>query len=347
MRSQSDIAMQVEIQPDKYQRIVYPKGRDILGEHNTTYFFSIGFNDKKVKIKKDKITQEVEIHRLKKGERWPFKEGKVCGNITVARVNGKPKFTIDPPSLWRRIRGEPKFYVLGIPYEKIPPRTLLIKLLYSTLRPWGEKPFGDIAIYDIDPHVAKNPVQIMGKAELQENGDNLAMVLNKLISDREKKRKFCNLMKDLLPFFKDIDTEKFAEKSVMIRLRENYYKDDYLRAYLLSDGTINITALIVAVCFEDKDVVIVEEPERNIHPYLASRVVDMMKDASKNRQIIVTTHSPEVVKHAGIENLLLVSRDKNGFSTISRPSESKEVKTFLKNELELDELYVQNLLGDW
>ena len=72
--------------------------------------------------------------------------------------------------------------------------------------------------------------------------------------------------------------------------------------------------------------------------------MDMMKDASRNKQIIVTTHSPEVVKHAGLENILLISRDKDGFSTISRPSKKKEVKVFLKNQLGLDELYVQNVL---
>jgi hypothetical protein len=51
------------------------------------------------------------------------------------------------------------------------------------------------------------------------------------------------------------------------------------------------------------------------------------------------------VKHTDIENLLLVSRDKEGFSTISNPSEKNEVKIFLKNELGLDEIFVQNLWG--
>jgi len=52
-----------------------------------------------------------------------------------------------------------------------------------------------------------------------------------------------------------------------------------LPAFLISDGTINIIALLVALYFEKKPLAIIEEPERNIHPYLISRVVDMMKDA--------------------------------------------------------------------
>ena len=154
---------------------------------------------------------------------------------------------------------------------------------------------------------------------------------------------FCNLLSDLLPFVKDVGTEPLA-RSLMVTLEENYYSDRPLQAHLLSDGTINITALIIALFFETKDVIIIEEPERNIHPHLISRVMEMMKEASKNKQIIVTTHSPEVVRCADLESLLLVSRDKDGFSTVSRPSEKEQVKVFLDNELGLDELYVQNLL---
>ena len=131
----------------------------------------------------------------------------------------------------------------------------------------------------------------------------------------------------------------------LIKLKESYYGGKDLRADLLSDGTINITAIVVALFFEGKNVIFLEEPERNIHPHLISKVVDMAKDASRNKQIILTTHSPEVVRNAGIENLLLVSRDGNGFSTITRPKDNEEVKIFLKNDLGLDEIYVQNLLG--
>ena len=116
----------------------------------------------------------------------------------------------------------------------------------------------------------------------------------------------------------------------------------------MSDGTINITALIIALYFEEKPVIAIEEPERNIHPHLISKIVDMMKDVSERfeKQIMVTTHNPEMVKYAGIENILLVHRDDRGFSKISRPSEKDEVRIFLENEMGIEELYVQNLL-EW
>jgi len=77
---------------------------------------------------------------------------------------------------------------------------------------------------------------------------------------------------------------------------------------------------------------------------LISRITAMMKDASRQKQIIVTTHNPEVVRHADIDDILLVSRSEDGFSTISRPADSEEVKMFLQNEMGLEELFVGNLL---
>jgi len=64
----------------------------------------------------------------------------------------------------------------------------------------------------------------------------------------------------------------------------------------------------------------------------------MMKDVDD--QVIVTTHNPEMVKYADMDDILLVSRDENGFSTISRPGSKEDLRVFLDNDIGLDELYV-------
>jgi predicted ATPase len=202
----------------------------------------------------------------------------------------------------------------------------------------------EIAIYNVDPKLAKKATPIKGKAELEEDGNNLAIVLKSLIEHKLNKKKLFNLVNDLLPFISNMNVEKFADKSLLFTIHETFFGKKSIPASLLSEGTIIITALIIALYFEKKELTIIEEPERNIHPYLISKIVDMMKDASKEKQIIVTTHNPEVLKHAGLENILLISRDKEGFSTISRPNEKEEVKTFLENEIGIDELFIQNLL---
>jgi predicted ATPase len=204
-----------------------------------------------------------------------------------------------------------------------------------------------IAIYDIDPKLSKKSTLITGKTELDSDGSNLAGVLKSILSAKKNRRKLSNLMKDLLPFIEDLSVEKQADRSVLTSLKESYSGKKYLPAPLISDGTINLTALIIALYFEDDPLIVVEEPERNIHPRLISKILDMMKDVSEKmgKQIIITTHNPEVVKNAGVENLLLIYRHE-GFSAVDRPAERERVREFLKNEIGVDELFTKNLLGE-
>ena len=77
---------------------------------------------------------------------------------------------------------------------------------------------------------------------------------------------------------------------------------------------------------------------------MISKVVEMMKDASENKQIIVTTHNPEIVKYSNKEDVILISRDNSGFSEMYRPIHNDKIKNFLKNDIGMDELYIQRML---
>ena len=105
-------------------------------------------------------------------------------------------------------------------------------------------------------------------------------------------------------------------------------------------------AIIIALYFEDlSDIVILEEPERNIHPKLLSSLLSSAEDVSSEKQIIITTHNPEFLKHAKLENIKLITRDVNGFTIVSEPSTSETVKCFIQNDLGIDDLFLQGLLG--
>ena len=205
--------------------------------------------------------------------------------------------------------------------------------------------FRGMKVFDFDPMLLKKAVPIMGKTELEKDGGNLAIVIKKIIDNPEKKREFSVLIKEMLPFVDDIAVEKFMDMSLFLKMKEIYSKDKYLPASFISDGTLNICALIIALYFENRPVTIIEEPERNIHPYLISRLVEMLKDAARSKQIIITTHNPEMVKNVNIEDILLISRDDEGFSRISRPASIQEIRDFLESEIGIEELFIQNLLG--
>lgn len=201
-----------------------------------------------------------------------------------------------------------------------------------------------ISVFDFDPKLPKRGASITGLAELEHDGSNLALVLRSLFQNEDSRKSFILLVRDLLPFAEDLRVERFHDRSLLMSLKESFGAQPYVPASFLSDGTIQIVALILALYFQGKDLTFLEEPDRNIHPHLISRLAGMLRDVSTAKQLVVTTHNPELVKHTALEDLLLVRRDDQGFSRIFRPAESDEVKVFLENDLGVEDLFVQNLL---
>ncbi|MGB1206078.1 MAG: AAA family ATPase [Chitinophagales bacterium] len=200
------------------------------------------------------------------------------------------------------------------------------------------------SIYDFDLKKAKQSTHITSKVDLEENGENLSLVVKKILADKEKARSFSNLVSDALPFIKMVEMDNFYRQSVAFNVQEQHSEARFPSA-LLSDGTIAVTAIIAALFFEKQPFMVFEEPEHGVHPALIAKLVQYFYDASEKKQIIITTHNPEIVKHIQkLEDLLLVSRDEKGFAQISRPIEQEMVKAFLENELGIDELFTQNLL---
>lgn len=285
------------------------------------------------------ITQKCKFVKLVKNEsdesKFEEKEIPGTGEIFISRSNGKTSFKSTQPDEVK-IKKED---ILPPFVEDDKENSLLLQYSFI-ISPF----FSDFSIYDIDPKLPKKATPITGKADLEEDGSNLAIVLKNILENEDNSRKLSNLVRDVLPFVEEMNVEKLADKSLLFKLREIYSKSQYLPASFLSDGTIYVTALIIALYFDTKPLIIIEEPERNIHPYLISRLVNMMKEVSEEKQIIVTTHNPEVIKYAGVENIYLISRNNEGFSIISKPIDKEEVKIFLENEMGIEDLYVQNLL---
>lgn len=203
----------------------------------------------------------------------------------------------------------------------------------------------DFTIYDFDLNKAKEKTSIIGKAELEENGENLALVLKRILDDEEKVGVFSNLMRDVLPFIDKISIDKSFDKSLLFKVKETFHNDSFIPGFLLSDGTISVTAILIALFFEKKPVIAFEEPEQGVHPSLIAKIMQYFYEASQKKQIFITTHSPEVLKHLQhISDLVLVSRNKKGFAELVKPADKEMVKAFLDNDLGIDELFIQNLL---
>ncbi|HOX34638.1 MAG TPA: AAA family ATPase [Methanoregulaceae archaeon] len=313
----------------------------------STYEFSVQFHEpgRGFSIPLDQLTIRCQVFECKKGAINPEKEGRLIGegSIVVSSSGGFATTTITLPPSCPFTAND----IIPPIYRRRPisEKSLLLETPFVSPLPHAEKFFDQLAVYDIDPKLPRKGVVITGRSELEEDGGNLALVIKIISENPEKKRKLGNLIKDVLPFIEDFSVQKFMDVSLIMTMRERYARQQDLPASSLSDGTITIFALIVILYFEDKPFIIIEEPVSHIHPFLVGRLLAMMKEVSGHRQLMITTHSTEVVRHADLNDILLITRDKEGFSAISRPADKEEVKTFLENDVGIEELYAQNLLG--
>ena len=358
-------SLDITSKPDRSFKITTSKKNKFIGTkiNEVNYKFALKVNKEKneYKIIKDNLNlkcnffelrHRMETEKIMNRLTKPFKimgnlkevQKISSGEINISKSGKKTLIKVDGPIEGADVIPD---YLIRLMSDDSIKDELLIETPISFIPVRWKNIFSTISTFDFDPKLCKRATLITGKSDLEENGENLSIVLKKIIDNKEDREKFLNLLEELMPFISDLEVDSFVDRSIIFKLKEKY-SDEYLSASFISDGTINLITLIIALYFEKNmtnNLTIIEEPERNMHPSLISGMVDMMKDASTEKQIIITTHNPELLKKIGLKNLFLISRDKEGYSKIIKPDEKEEIKLFLKNEIGIEELFIQNLLG--
>jgi predicted ATPase len=81
----------------------------------------------------------------------------------------------------------------------------------------------------------------------------------------------------------------------------------------VSDGTLRILGLLLALYQPwQPSLIAIEEPEASVHPAAAELIVQILLDAAHDRQILVTTHSPDILdaKELSDSQIRLVTQEK-------------------------------------
>jgi AAA15 family ATPase/GTPase len=82
----------------------------------------------------------------------------------------------------------------------------------------------------------------------------------------------------------------------------------------LSEGTFKTLALIFYILNDDSRLVLIEEPEVCVHHGLLASIIELIKQQSKFKQVIISTHSDYVLDKISPEEVALVQKMDNGTS---------------------------------
>lgn len=189
--------------------------------------------------------------------------------------------------------------------------------------------------------------EINDNSFLRDNGSNLAAYLYMLKQTDEKAfRLIEGTIHSIAPYFKRFNLRPDPVTPSKISLEwEEVNSDMYLNGYSFSDGTIRFIAL-ATLLLQSKlpEVIIIDEPELGLHPAAINKLAALIKRASKNSQIILSTQSTNLVNCFEPENIIVVDREDE--QTVFKRLNSADLSVWMDEyNYSISDMWETNLIG--
>jgi predicted ATPase len=196
--------------------------------------------------------------------------------------------------------------------------------------------FNSISYYHIVPHLVREPERSVGKHDDPFGGDFLEQIAK--TSEKIQKSRLVRIEKALriaVPQLKELKLKRDAIRGTP-HLHAKYEhwrsKGAWQTEDQFSDGTLRLMGLLWAV-MSGSGLLLLEEPELSLNPEVIRYVPQMLARVQRKlrRQIILSTHSPELLSDTGIslDEILLLSPEKEGTS-VSVASSIRDAQALLE-----------------
>ncbi|MDD3581205.1 MAG: AAA family ATPase [Desulfobacca sp.] len=214
-------------------------------------------------------------------------------------------------------------------WVKIEPTSTDLILPLLTTKPFNEivDYFKGMTFYNIYPNIMRIPTKVGSEYPLESDGRNIASVLRSM--QRKKNIRLGDIKEALGVVVSGLTDVKIVKVGGFLRLKfKHEYKNkkaQEFEAYQESDGTLRVLGILVAL-FQDPppELLVIEEPELTVHPGVLAVLADLIREASlKRSQVIVTTHSPDLISKFSAKDLRVVAWNYKDGTTISPVDENQ------------------------
>ena len=186
--------------------------------------------------------------------------------------------------------------------------------------------------YRIEPSALRVMQDPDGGVGLRSDGRNAASVLREIRRrSPEDWTRICELLERVVPGTVDVRPKKHGNKLTLEFTQKRAGAEPVrFEAFSMSDGTLRVLGLIAAVFQRPApSLLVIEEPEASVHPGAVGSILDVLRLASRSMQVVVTTHSPDVLDAKWIEDRhLRILNWEDGCTRIGHVS--RAVRTVLK-----------------
>lgn len=167
-----------------------------------------------------------------------------------------------------------------------------------------------MGFYNLNPAIMRDLQQPDAGELLTRDGGNLASVLAAIAADREPtKVRIEEYLSKIVPGVRGVERKAIGPKETLEFRQDVAGSPDPYRfpAVAMSDGTLRALGVLTAL-FQSGNgatpsvpLVGIEEPEVALHPAAAGVLFDSLIDASRRTQVIVTSHSPDLLDNDAVD----------------------------------------------
>ncbi|MDW7991185.1 MAG: AAA family ATPase [Anaerolineae bacterium] len=208
---------------------------------------------------------------------------------------------IPQEELGGKIREEFQKKIMEVPERELfLPRAALLLGDTAYAEVWNA--LRDMGFYAVFPNVLREATRPDNPYPLRDDAQNLSSTLRALRREHpEAFERILRFLKVAVPGVEDVGVRQVGGRLVaQIYHRQRPEEGRERAAFDLAqeaDGTLRILALLTALFQEPpRSLVGIEEPELNIHPGALAVLRDAINLASKRTQILITTHSPDLLE---------------------------------------------------
>jgi predicted ATPase len=163
-----------------------------------------------------------------------------------------------------------------------------------------------IRVFQISPMKTREFGVPTPAPELDRSGANLPAVIDLLQKrHRQEWKLVLQTMRSVLPDLEAINVGYTSSRTLGLFFKETGSGRPW-SVEEVSDGTVQTLALLVAIFDPASTTLVIEEPENSIHPWIIRHVIDACREASNDKQILVTTHSPIVINAVSPEQVWVI-----------------------------------------
>lgn len=160
-----------------------------------------------------------------------------------------------------------------------------------------------MGFYNLNPDEIKELQSPDSGELLRRDGSNLASVIGRLAEESpELKVRIREYLQRIVPDVTDFDREALGPRETVLFRQAVQGSERPWKFYAasMSDGTLRTLGVLVAVMQlvvggSPVRLAAIEEPETALHPAAAGTLMESLREASEHTQVIVTSHSPELV----------------------------------------------------